>query len=66
MVMLIVLILVLIYFVSHIPAKHRRDVVVVNRDVPVWNVPTGWARPIRRWGPRWRRRFRPHHHRHHL
>ena len=59
MIILIVLILVLIYFVSQVPAKHTRDVVYVNRDVPIWNLPTGWARPIRRWGPRWRPRFRP-------
>ena len=72
MVMLIALVIILIYFVTHIPArKSTKDVVYVNRALPVWNRPTGWARPLRRgwfpgWRPHFRPGFRPHpHHRHH-
>ena len=55
-VLLVVLIVVLIYFLSQMPRKtkvihrhpYRRDVVYVNNSYPIWRMPTGWARPIRR------------------
>lgn len=55
-ILLAVLIIVLIYFLSQMPRKpthvhrhpYRREVVYVNHPYPVWRLPTGWARPLRR------------------
>ena len=56
LVLLAVLIILLIFFLAQMPRKprvihrhpYRRDVVYVNNPFPVWRMPTGWARPIRR------------------
>lgn len=55
-ILIAILIVTLIYFLSQIPRKpvvvhrhrhpYRKEIVYVNR--PVWRMPTGWARPIRR------------------
>ena len=58
LILIAVLLIILIYFVMQIPRKHanhKSEVVYVNR--PVWNIPTGWARPIRRWPGGWVPRF---------
>jgi len=59
LILIAVLLIVLIYFVIQMPRKHtghKSEVVYVNRQYPMWNIPTGWARPLRRgWGPRFRR-----------
>jgi hypothetical protein len=63
LILIAVLLIVLIYFVIQIPRKHanhKSEVVYVNRQYPMWNNPTGWARPLRRgWGPRFRRGYGP-------
>jgi hypothetical protein len=63
LILIAVLLIVLIYFVIQIPRKHanhKSEVVYVNRQYPMWNIPTGWARPLRRgWGPRFRRGYGP-------
>ena len=61
LILIAVLLIVLIYFVMQIPRKHtnhKSEVVYVNRPYPMWNLPTGWARPIRRW-PGWVPRYSP-------
>ena len=53
LILIAVLLIVLIYFVMQIPRKHtnhKSEVVYVNRQYPVWNIPTGLARPLRRSG----------------
>jgi hypothetical protein len=69
LILIAVLLIVLIYFVMQIPRKHtnhKSEVVYVNRQYPLWNIPTGLARPLRRswgWGPRFRRGYGPRRHR---
>jgi len=59
LILIAILLVVLIYFVIQMPRKHsnhKSEVVYVNRQYPIWNNPTGWARPLRReWMPRFRR-----------
>lgn len=54
LILIAILLVVLIYFLSQIPRKpivvhkhpYRSDVIYVKQ--PIWRLPTGWARPIRR------------------
>ena len=59
-ILIAVLLVVLIYFIAQLPMKKinptTKEVVVVNRQYPMWNMPTGFARPMRRY-PRFRRPY---------
>mgnify|MGYP001310354061 CR=1 FL=1 len=51
-ILIAVLLVVLIYFIAQLPMKKigaTKEVVVVNRQYPMWNMPTGFARPLRRY-----------------
>jgi len=56
LILLIALIILLIFFLAQMPRKHhivnrhpyRKDIIYVNNSFPIWRVPSGWARPMRR------------------
>jgi len=56
LILLAALIILLVFFLAQMPRKpqiivehpYRRNIVYVNNPFPVWRMPTGWARPIRR------------------
>ena len=56
LILLAALIILLVFFLAQMPRKpqrivehpYRRNIVYVNNPFPVWRMPTGLARPIRR------------------
>ena len=52
----LLIIILLVFFLAQMPRKpqiivehpYRRNIVYVNNPFPIWRIPTGWARPIRR------------------